>query len=67
MTQMLTNYSFNKELNLELAVKAYESGKDVVIRFHDQEWYAAYLQNKKLDMSGITLDMLPHARYFVEG
>lgn len=64
-----TQSAFTKEITLKEAVEAYKSGKNVVIRFHDEDWYAAYLQNIEMsysDMTGITLDMLPHARYFVE-
>lgn len=62
---------YAKEVSLEEAVKHYDSGETVVIRFHDKDWYAAYTQNRyqrHLNMLGdITLDMLPHARYFIKG
>lgn len=65
------NSEFNKEVNVHEAAERYANGQQVVLRFYDGEWYAASFQDKNSihakDMSFITLDMLPHIRYFVKG
>jgi hypothetical protein len=65
------NSPYNKEVSLEECVLRYLEGETVIVRFHDKEWYAAHVQCKDSPhtntLHGITLDMLPHARYYILG
>ncbi len=58
------------EVSLNEAAQHYLDGETVLIRFYDKDWYAVVTQNKNRkflsNLEDVTLDMLPHARYFIK-